>query len=179
MLVVVASKNPVKVDATRKAFTTVFPNKPLDVVSVSTDSGVSDQPTTDQETRLGAINRARNAARARPDAEFCVGIEGGVEVIDDQLFAFAWMTVLKDQKVATNRSATLPLPPRVMSLMDEGLELGEANDQVFATHNSKQKGGAFGLLTDGKLTRGGIYTQTLIIALVPFTKDLYPQFHQD
>jgi non-canonical (house-cleaning) NTP pyrophosphatase len=45
--------------------------------------------------------------------------------------------------------------------------------------NSKQGGGAYGLLTDGRYTREGIYAQTLIIALTPFVNDLYPQFSRD
>ena len=40
-------------------------------------------------------------------------------------------------------------------------------DRVFATVNSKQGGGAFGLLTDGRYTREGIYRQTLELALIP------------
>jgi non-canonical (house-cleaning) NTP pyrophosphatase len=56
------------------------------------------------------------------------------------------------------------------------MELGEANDRVFATVNSKQGGGAYGLLTDGRYTRESIYAQTLIIALTPFVNALYPQF---
>ena len=39
--------------------------------------------------------------------------------------------------------------------------------------NSKQGGGAFGLLTDGLMTREGVYTQTLILALIPFVHELW------
>ena len=39
--------------------------------------------------------------------------------------------------------------------------------------NSKHGGGAFGLLTGGRYTREAIYTETLVIALVPFTNKLY------
>ena len=93
--------------------------------------------------------------------------------------AFAWMAV-KGPKgdIGEARSTTLPLPPAVKELVDAGLELGEANDRVFATANSKQGGGAYGLLTDGRYTREGIYAQTLIIALTPFVNRLYPQFVQ-
>ena len=179
MRVVVASANPVKVRATRQAFEAQFPGHPLDLVSVDVESGVSEQPVTDAETRDGAINRARNASRQNPDAEFYVGIEGGVETIEGQLFAFAWMAIKSAQQhMSIGRTTTLPLPPQVMSLMQQGLELGEANDQVFSTHNSKQKGGAFGLLTDGKYSRCDVYTQTLMVTLVPFAKDLYPQYHK-
>ena len=68
---------------------------------------------------------------------------------------------------------TLPLPPRVAELVESGLELGEANDRVFSTLNSKQGGGAFGLLTDGAMTREGVYTQTLVLALIPFVHELW------
>jgi len=58
-------------------------------------------------------------------------------------------------------------------VVEAGLELGEANDRVFSTANSKHKGGAFGLLTAGQFTREGVYTDTLLIALVPFINELY------
>jgi non-canonical (house-cleaning) NTP pyrophosphatase len=45
---------------------------------------------------------------------------------------------------------------------------------VFATVTSKQGGGAYGLLTAGLYTRESIYTQTLILALIPFVNGLYP-----
>lgn len=80
-----------------------------------------------------------------------------------------------EQPDSEARSATLPLPPAVRDLIADGMELGAANDRVFATLNSKQGGGAYGLLTDDRYTRGGIYTQTLVIALIPFVNALYPQ----
>jgi inosine/xanthosine triphosphatase len=177
--VIVASRNPVKIGAASEAFATVFPGASVDVSGVDVDSGVGDQPDSDAETREGARARALKASDAEPDADFWVGLEGGVEVIDGQLMAFAWMAV-KGPKgdVSESRSATLPLPPAVKELVESGMELGEANDRVFSTVNSKQGGGAYGLLTDGRYTRESIYAQTLIIALTPFVNRLYPQFNQ-
>ena len=175
MQVIVASWNPVKVGAAREAFECLFPESEIEVMSVDADSGVSDQPESDAETRQGARNRAMRASDAAPEADFWVGLEGGVEVFDDQLLAFAWMAVKgRDGNISEARSATLPLPPAVREFMDLGMELGEANDRVFATVNSKQGGGAYGLLTEGRYTRESIYTQTLIIALTPFVNSLYP-----
>ena len=175
MKVVVASRNPVKLGAAREAFEALFPDANIEVVSADVASGVADQPSSDEETRTGARNRANGAFDAQPDADYWVGIEGGVEIIDGQLLAFAWMAVRGgDNYLSESRSATLPLPPAVKDLMDQGMELGEANDRVFATINSKQGGGAYGLLTDGRYTRESIYTQTLIIALTPFVNALYP-----
>ena len=174
MQVVVASKNPVKIEATRAAFAALMPAVSAQMIAVSVDSGVADQPTSDVETLRGASNRAANARQRNPDADFWVGLEGGIEVIENQLLAFAWMTILgANGKSSSARSPTLPLPQAVRKLVDDGLELGDANDKVFATANSKQGGGAFGLLTDGLYTREGIYTQTLILALLPFSNEIY------
>jgi len=176
MKVVVASRNPVKIGATTQAFKTLFPDAILDITSVNVDSGAGDQPDSDEATRRGARMRALRSREARPDADFWVGLEGGIEVIDSQLMAFAWMAVQgRVGDVSEARSTTLPLPPAVKKLVVSGLELGEANDRVFSTVNSKQGGGAYGLLTDGLYTREGIYAQTLIIALIPFVNTLYPQ----
>jgi inosine/xanthosine triphosphatase len=178
--IVVASRNPVKLNAAREAFSAVYPDRKLEVAGVDVDSGVGDQPDSDAKTRDGARARALQARAAEPDADFWVGLEGGVDVFDDQLMAFAWMAVKGRQgDVSEARSATLPLPPAVKTLVDSGMELGEANDRVFSTVNSKQGGGAYGLLTDGRYTREGIYAQTLIIALTPFVNALYPQFDRD
>jgi non-canonical (house-cleaning) NTP pyrophosphatase len=98
-----------------------------------------------------------------------------MDFFDQHLMAFAWMVVSdSDNRRSEARSATLPLPPKVQALVASGLELGEANDRVFSTLNSKQGGGAYGLLTDGLMTRESIYTQTLILALIPFVHELWP-----
>lgn len=174
MIVVVASGNPAKLRAVSEAFATQFPNKTPELLSVGVTSGVSDQPVSDDETRCGARNRANHASEAVPNANFWIGLEGGVAAFDEQLMAFAWVAVKGPAgNISEARSVTLPLPPAVKTLMDAGLELGEANDRVFSTVNSKQKGGAYGLLSDGLYTRESIYCQTLIIALIPFVNELY------
>jgi len=176
MKIVVASRNPVKIGATTQAFETLFPNESIEVTGVNVDSGAGDQPDSDNATRQGARTRALNSRQAAPDADFWVGLEGGVEIIDGQLMAFAWMAVQgRVGDISEARSTTLPLPPAVKELVAGGMELGEANDRVFSTVNSKQGGGAYGLLTDGLYTRESIYAQTMIIALIPFVNPLYPQ----
>ena len=65
------------------------------------------------------------------------------------------------------------LPPEVRARVERGEELGSANDAVFGTVGSKQRGGAFGLLTGGRFTREGVYAETLCLALLPFVNPLY------
>ena len=177
--VVVASQNPVKIGATREAFASVFPSDAIDVVGVEVDSGVGNQPDSDARTRQGARARLTAACIANADADYWVGQEGGVDVVGGQLMAFAWMAIRgRNGDTSEARSATLPLPPAVKELVDAGMELGDANDRVFATLNSKQGGGAYGLLTGGRYTRESVYAQTLVIALTPFVNALYPQCSQ-
>ncbi len=178
MIIVVASRNPAKLDAVRQAFSSQFPSVDLKLIPIDVESGVSTQPNGDEETRRGARYRVEAARHAHPDADFWVGLEGGIATVDDQLMAFAWMAVRgRNGNIGEARSVTLPLPPAVRELVDGGLELGEANDKVFSTVNSKQHGGAYGLLTDGLYTRESIYGQTLIFALIPFVNDRYPHSH--
>lgn len=174
MRIIVSSTNPVKIAACRSAFAWVFADASHEIIAVSVPSGVSEQPNADEETRQGAINRVRNARQQYPDADFWVGLEGGLEWIDGEPLASAWMVVSDSSgRLGQVRTPTLPLPPAVKQLLLQGLELGEANDRVFSTRHSKQAGGAFGLLTRNLLTRESVYTQTLILALLPFSHSLW------
>lgn len=174
MKIVVGSQNPVKKRAATKAFACVYPDEQIEVRDIAVASGVAEQPRGDGDTRVGARNRAQNARLEIPDADFFVGFEGGVDVLGETLTAFAWVAVIdRDGKLGEARTVTLPLPPAVRALVDAGLELGEANDRVFATVNSKQAGGAFGLLTGGLYTRESVYVEAVVVALVPVTNPLY------
>lgn len=56
----------------------------FEVVGVSgVDSNVSSQPFSASETRIGALNRARGALEKCRDAEFGIGLEGGIELVED------------------------------------------------------------------------------------------------
>ena len=57
--VLIASKNPVKINATKKAFEDVFTDH-FEFEGVSADSLVSDQPMSNDETLKGATNRLQN-----------------------------------------------------------------------------------------------------------------------
>jgi len=165
MKIVVASMNPVKINATKLGFQSFF--KKVEVSGITTDSGVSDQPMSDEETLKGARNRAQNAKNASPEADYWVGIEGGVQGDQNGLTAFAWIVVCDRKISGESRTTTFRLPPQVVELIDRGYELGEANDIIFEKHNSKQQSGAVGLLTQNTITRTQLYAQAVQLALIP------------
>ena len=173
-LVIIGSRNPVKLQSTDVAFQQVFGNRPI-VQSINVDSGVGTQPQGDDETYRGAYNRAINAKNAYPEADYWVGIEGGVDVINKDMASFAWVYIVdKHGNQGKAKTATFFLPSSISSLVNGGLELGEAGDQFFNKVNSKQNGGAVGLLTNGVVDRFELYMQGLILCLIPFIKqDLF------
>ena len=171
-IIAIASTNPVKVAATREGFQRMFPGQLVTLQPLSVPSGVADQPLSDEETLLGATNRVRNAVAACPAAQFWVGIEGGVQWQGGELSAFAWVVVRAAAGQGRARSGTFLLPPAVAKLVAQGLELGEADDQVFGQTNSKQAAGAIGLLTDNAVDRRQLYAQAVILALVRFKNEV-------
>jgi inosine/xanthosine triphosphatase len=178
--VIVASTNPVKMDATRRGFEAMFAEGEFHIQGVAVPSGVSHQPMTDVETLTGARTRAENARAAQPDADFWVGIEGGVEDSDRGMHAFAWVVILGRDLSGEARTGTFQIPPEITRLVRQGVELGHADDIVFGRTNSKQKDGAIGILTDGLIDRTAYYEHAVMLALVPFKKsELYTSIQVD
>jgi len=175
MKVVVGSNNPVKLEATKEAFARFYPSQDFDFATFSAPSGVSDQPMGHQETKQGAENRAEACRGQHPEANFWVGLEGGLEKIDNEYWSFACMCVIgTGGGVGFGRTGSFLLPSRISELIDQGEELGTAHDIVLNDTNSKQKSGLTGALTNEKITRKDSYVEALIFALIPFGRpDLY------
>ena len=172
--VVIASKNPVKINAIKLGFEKIFPKQSFEFEGVSVPSEVSDQPMSNEETLKGALNRTRNAEKAYTEADFWAGLEGGIESNGQDMEAFAWIVIKSRTKFGKSRTGTFMLPPKVAELVQSGMELGEADDQVFGDSNSKQKGGAVGLLTKNLVNRTVYYSEAVVLALIPFiNEDLY------
>ncbi len=172
--VIIASSNPVKLQAVRLAFERMFPGEQFntDPLNVSV-ADIPAQPVTDAQTRRGARLRAQAARHRQPDADFWVGIEGGVHPLEGSLAVFAWVVVLSSERSGTARSGTFFVPPGVAELVRQGMELGDADDIFFGRHNSKQQNGAIGLLTGNVLDRTELYTHAVLLALVPFKTPQY------
>jgi inosine/xanthosine triphosphatase len=166
--VIVASTNPVKVQAVRQGFQGMFAGETYTFQTLSVPSGVGDQPASDAETLQGALNRAGEARLRIPEADFWVGVEGGIEDFGSEMAAFAWIVVLAQDRCGKGRTGAFFLPPSVVDLVHQGKELGEADDLVFGRANSKQGNGAIGLLTGDVIDRAQLYAQAVVMALIPF-----------
>jgi len=166
--ILVASTNPVKIQAALQGFQRMFPDETFSASGVALPSGVSDQPMTSVETLHGAFNRAQAAHAHDSSADYWVGIEGGCEDMDGDLVCFAWVVVIGRERVGKGQTGTFVLPLEVARLVRQGVELGIADDRVFGRSNSKHSNGAIGLLSGDVVDRLSYYVHAMIMALVPF-----------
>lgn len=172
--VIVGSTNPVKLETAKEAFAIAFHDEQFEFVTYAAESGIPDQPFGSEETKRGAKNRADACINVHPDADFFVGLEGGIEKDGDELWAFAWMCVRdKDSTVGYGRTGSFLIPPKVSELIQKGEELGYATDIALGSDNSKHKEGTIGILTNGAVTRKDFYREAMLFALIPFMKREY------
>lgn len=171
----IGSANPVKIECTRIGFETVFRgNGSFEFNGKSIPSDVSDQPMTNEETLSGATNRVKNLRSKYPDGDFFVGIEGGIQRLGNEMEAFAWVVIESNGITGKAQTSTFQLPPGIVDLINQGVELGQADDMVFNRKNSKQGNGAVGILTHNIIDRIEYYRHAVILALIPFTnRELY------
>jgi len=168
--ILVGSKNPVKIDAAKEAFLKYYDE--VEAVGISVNSDVSDQPRNEEvyngaRNRIGhlkEINKSENL-----NADFFVGIEGGIEHKFDRWFSFGCMCIHdKNGNESFGTSPHFELPEEVLQRLLKREELGHVMDEIMQAENSKQKGGAIGFFTNGKMTRKELYFPGLLAALVPF-----------
>lgn len=174
MKVIVASLNPVKINCVSTAFQKAFPDLNLEVTGINAASEISDQPMTDHETLQGAKNRVKNARLQATNGDYFVGIEGGIDQDQHGMHAFAWIYIENETRNGLSRTANFYLPQPIADLVNQGMELGHADDQFFSRSNSKQKDGAVGILTHNQIDRTQYYEPAVTLALIPF---MNPQWY--
>jgi len=183
--IIIASTNPVKIACVKNSFEKVFPEIEFEFLGISAASEVRDQPMSNKETKLGAQNRIKNAKILEVNADFWVAIEGGIEQkklenssenVENkvEMEVFAYILVASRDNIGESKTATFVIPHKVGELINQGFELGTADDMVFGGENSKQKNGSVGILTKDLITRTSFYENSVILALIPFmNEDLY------
>ncbi|MGG1518146.1 inosine/xanthosine triphosphatase [Paenibacillus oryzisoli] len=140
-------------------------------------SGVSDQPMTEDETIQGAINRAKNVLQAVPEAAIGLGLEGGLTydaVHAKQWYLFSVCAAWDGSRLSIGRGLYFPIPSAIGDrLLQGGGELSQIIDELSGTSGSNHREGAYGLFTDGRITRTDVFRDAVIAALTPFQSSLY------
>lgn len=168
----VGSMNPAKLEAVRLALARLAPACRIEPVAVT--SRVATQPVGDDETRRGALERAR-AARDAIRADLGFGLEGGVHFAGDEVWLISWVAAVDGRgRTGFASGLRMPLPPRLGRRLRDGAELGDLIDELFGVRESKRESGAIGLLTGGSVSRSEAFADLVAMACVPLLRpDLY------
>lgn len=178
----VGSTNPVKVNAVTIAASESWPEAAVTGFEVA--SGISEQPMSDEETRQGAVNRAKNALTqglsqisSSVDTSLQalgIGMEGGVFLRTDatdlsqrnELWSTVWAAVVDTQgNLFETNGARFKIPDPIAQPILEGQEMGPVVGALFGDMDAKKKNGAIGLVTNNFIDRTEEYTGIIKLAL--------------
>ncbi|MDN4072563.1 DUF84 family protein [Fictibacillus terranigra] len=149
MKIAVGSFNPAKIKAVENVLNET-------VQSMDVPSGVSPQPFSDEETKLGAINRAKACITNGADLGF--GLEGGVSEAEGTLYLCNWGALAdREGKVLVASGAKIPLPKEIAEPVIKGHELGDVMASFTADKHVRTKAGAIGIFTNGMLARDEMF----------------------
>ena len=166
MKVAIGTLNKAKTSAVEKIINNHTTN--VQFIYINVESEVSNQPFSNEETRLGAINRAKNAL-TETDANYSFGLEGGVQEIDGIMYCVNWGAVaLKNGAVYTAQGASFMLPEEIANKLRDGEELGPVMDEYTNLKDIRHTEGAVGIFTNGLIDRTSMFEHivTLLIGQV-------------
>lgn len=109
MKIIVGTNNKRKIAAVQSVVDSLSPADEVVVTGCSAESGVRDTPL-DEETKTGAINRAKNSMECEPEADMYIGIESGLVVRYGEWFEEVWVAAIYDGKTYTAYSSGIVLP---------------------------------------------------------------------
>ncbi|MGE5456535.1 MAG: inosine/xanthosine triphosphatase [Ignavibacteriales bacterium] len=169
MKVIVATKNPGKVEGAKKAFSNYFEN--LEVIGIPASSNVSDEPVN-EEIYVGAKNRVKNLKKHclenNIEGDMFVSIESG---ITNQLGR--WMivniAVIEDKAnfESYGISPGFPVPEKyVNDIIKE--ELGTVMDRIFCAEDLRSNHGGIALLTHDVISRIDLTESAFVMALTKY-----------
>ena len=182
LTIAVGSTRRPKLDGVRDALLELGPQlnrkAEFEVVGIAAPSGVRETPLSRAEMMAGARNRAEYlrglASDGRQSWDFLVGVEGGLEIIEDSgarwVFLQNWAYVLdREGRGSFGQSGAVAVPePLAGRVADQGAELAEAVDVFAGSHGIRDAQGAWGVLTRDLVTRRDAFRLAVINAFAPF-----------
>jgi non-canonical (house-cleaning) NTP pyrophosphatase/8-oxo-dGTP pyrophosphatase MutT (NUDIX family) len=137
MKIILGSKSKDKLKIVKKAFQELHIK--AEVEGVEADSEITNQPLDKNITLLGAKNRAINAKKLESNADFWLGMEGGLHDYGEgyHLVTFACLIDKSNNKYFGN-GTEIHLPKKVSDQIKKGKQFGEIIRLYAKDHNIDQ-----------------------------------------
>ncbi len=194
--IAVGSKRGPKLNAVKEAleaFSSVLAGETqFEVIGVEVESGVSHTPASREELMRGARQRAQALVemvhRSAADWQYFVGVEGGLDVIQEsasakelpthpdlkpnglrRVFLESWAYVSDGTQGHYGRSGSIELPEALAhEVLENGVELSVAIDRFAGAVGIRDAQGAWGVLSNNFITRQEAFRVAVIAAFAPF-----------
>ena len=170
MKIIVGSKNPAKLDAVRE----IIAHYPIlhgaEIDGVAAASGVSEQPITQEETVLGAMNRAR--AAWNEGVRYSIGLESGLTPVPytkSGYMDFTACAIFDGETIHLGFSAAFEYPVAFTKrIFENGEDVNSASKALGFTSDPKigYAEGMVGILTKNRLNRKSQAGQAVTMALI-------------
>jgi inosine/xanthosine triphosphatase len=183
MKIGIGSKNKVKIDACKKAFSklrVLFPEiiDSLQFSAIDAKTDIPDMPLSSDQTKKGALQRAFYVIEHFPSLNIGIGMEGGVHLIDSQngynSYLQNWVYAYDGSKGFFGGSPCIPLPDAISRSLQEGrVELADIMDQLTGLKDVRSNQGAFGILTRDIINRTDAFELAVICSMIPHLNRTY------
>lgn len=155
----------------------LVPDGDFEIVGVEVESGVSSTPSSSEELMRGARQRAEAVAllarETRKPWRYFVGLEGGLEVLQDdrsrRVFLESWAYVSDGTRGFYGRSGGIELPEELAhEVLERGFDLSDAIDRYAGAIGIRDGQGAWGVLSADLIQRDESFRVAVITAFAPF-----------
>lgn len=169
MKILMATKNPGKIQGAKEAFEKYFNN--VEIEGISVESNVSNQPFN-EEIFEGAKNRVKNlkeyAKENNIQADFYIASEAGIQNLLSEEWIDINAVVIEDKNgfQSVGMSQGFQIPNKYIKDIKE-TELGQVMDKIFSKNELGKGKGGISFLTHGDTTRVDLTRNAFIMALTP------------
>ncbi len=164
--VCIASKNEIKIEATKEVFNDFFRGIKMEYDSI--DAGIEKQPFGEKILH-GAIERAKHAVK---NADYGIGIEAGIKEENGIFFIEQYVAIAdKVGYITYGKSPAFQCPEWILEEIKEGKEMKEIIP--FKDEEERKKGAVW--YFSRKMDRKEITKSAILMALIPRTIKYWKQ----
>jgi inosine/xanthosine triphosphatase len=181
MKIAVGSERAAKVEAVRACAARIASIdaawRGAEVVAREVETGVPVMPLSEELLMRGARTRAEGVRAALlkegESAELYVGLEGGFHSVESagawHTFLSGWAYVTDGARASFGAAPSIIVPDFIArSVIDGRRELSEVIDEVTGQQDVRSREGAWGVFSEGLLTRADSFEAALVAAFAPF-----------